>query len=121
MASSKEGLAIDKDDILARSRKENKDKDLHLIEIKIHAASIGSLTATLLATIFFVTQSLMGAGFNFSLYAIIVSVSAASSIYQAIRRGRKRDIVMGVIYTLATLILSAAHIWQLVQQAGLAG
>lgn len=121
MARGKEGLDINKDDILSRSRKENKDRDLYKIEMKTQAASIGSLVATVLATFFFLTQSLMGAGFNFGLYAIMVSVSAVSSIYQAIRMGQKRDMVMAVIYTLGTLILSVAHILQLIEQVGNVG
>ncbi|RXZ77573.1 hypothetical protein EBB07_30125 [Paenibacillaceae bacterium] len=99
---------------MSKSRKENKDKDLYQIEVQIQAGSIGSLVATILATFLFVTQSVIGAGFDFGLYAIIFSVSAAGFIYKAIRMKRKRDIVLSIIYTLATLTLSVVHIFKLI-------
>jgi hypothetical protein len=108
-----EGLRINKEEILSRSRKENKDQDLYKIEVQVQAGNIGSLTAALLATLFFVTEALIGNGFNFGLYAIIISVSAASFIFKAIRLKHKREIIMATIFTLATLILSVAHIIKL--------
>jgi len=108
------GILINKDEILAKSRKENKDKDLFKIEVQVNAGYVGSITAILLATVFFVTQILLGGGFDFGLYAIIFSVPAAGFIVKAIRLKRKRDIVLSVIYTLATLILSVAHFSKLI-------
>jgi hypothetical protein len=61
-----------------------------------------------------VTQSLIGDGFNFGLYAIIFSVSAAGFIVKAIRMKRRRDIVLSIIYTLTTLILTTVHISKLI-------
>lgn len=112
-SSLEEGIRINRDEILSKSRKENKDKDLFKIEVQIQAGNIGSLTAIILATIFFVTQVLIGEGFDFGLYAIIVSISAAGFIFKAIRMKHKRDIILATVYTLATLILSVAHIIKL--------
>lgn len=113
------GCRINRDDILSKSRKENKDKDLFKNEVQIQAGNIGSLTAILLATFFFVTQVLTGEGFDFGLYAIIISISAAGFIFKAIRMKYKRDIILATVYTVATLILSVAHIIQLTTgQAG---
>ncbi|REK74467.1 DUF6442 family protein [Paenibacillus paeoniae] len=108
------GILINRDEILAKSRKENKDKDLFKIEVQINAGNVGSIAATILATILFVTQSLLGGGMDFGLYAIIFSIPAAGFIVKAIRMKRKRDWVLSIIYTLATLILSVAHIYQLI-------
>lgn len=101
---------MNREEILSRSRKENKDRDLYKNEVQIQAGNIGSLTATFLATFFFVTEAWIGQGFDFGLYAIIISVSAASSIFKAIRLKRGRDIIWATVYTLATLILSIVHI-----------
>jgi hypothetical protein len=108
-----EGFRINKEEILSRSRKENKDQDLYKIEIQVQAGNIGSLTATILATFFFVTEALIGNGFDFGLYAIIISVSAASFIFKAIRLKHRREIILATVFTLATLILSVAHIIKL--------
>lgn len=109
----KGGTSINKDEILARSRKENKDKDLFAIEVQIFAGHIGSIAAILLATVFVITQSLMGERFDFGLYAIILSVSAVGFIYKAMRLKRRRDITLAIVYSLATLILSVVHMYLL--------
>lgn len=114
-------IVINKDEILSKSRKENKDKDLYKIEVEIQAGNIGSITAILLGTILFVTQILIGDGFDFGLYAVIFSVSAAGFIFKAIRMKRKRDIILSTVYTLATLILSIAHIIKLINTHGTVG
>ncbi|MCM3749756.1 DUF6442 family protein [Paenibacillus pasadenensis] len=107
------GILINKDDILSKSRKENKDKDLYKIEVQTKAGNIGSITAIFLATLFFVIQSLTGQGFDFGLYAIIFSVSAAGYIFKAVRMKQRLDIVLALIFTLTTLTLSVVHILNL--------
>ncbi|KOY17900.1 hypothetical protein AMS66_02830 [Paenibacillus xylanivorans] len=99
---------------MSKSRKENKNKDLFKMEVQINAGNVGSITAIIIATIFFVTQSLIGDGMDFGLYAIIFSISAAGFIVKAIRMKLRRDIMLSIIYTLATLILSVVHIYKLI-------
>ncbi|WP_430522302.1 DUF6442 family protein [Paenibacillus brevis] len=101
---------MNREEILSRSRKENKEQDLYKIEVQVQAGNIGSQTATLLATFFFVTEALIGKGFDFGLYAIILSVFAASFIFKAIRLKYRKEIILATVFTLATLILSTAHI-----------
>ncbi|WP_020618866.1 DUF6442 family protein [Paenibacillus daejeonensis] len=116
LVKGKQGeIVINKEEILSRSRLENKNKDLYSEEVKIQAGSFGSLVASLLATVLFVTQVVIGDEFDFGLYAVIFSVSASSFIYRIIRLKRRRDVILAVIYTLATLALSAAHIIQLLR------
>ncbi|SDS49380.1 hypothetical protein SAMN05444162_1592 [Paenibacillaceae bacterium GAS479] len=113
LANISGGILINKDDILSKSRKENKDKDLYKIEVQTKAGNIGSITAIFLATLFFVIQSLTGQGFDFGLYAIIFSVSAAGFIFKAVRMKHRLDIVLALIFTLTTLTLSVVHILNL--------
>lgn len=105
---------MNKDDILAKSRKEHKDKDLFQMEINTNAATIGSITATILATVFFVTQHLLGGGWNLALYAVILAIGAATFVTKGIFMKRRKDLVLAVIYTLGTLVLSTIHIYSLV-------
>ncbi|NGZ74207.1 DUF6442 family protein [Saccharibacillus alkalitolerans] len=105
---------INKEEVLLKSRQENKNRDLFKREAEITAGFAGSITAILLATIFFVTQTLLGDGFDFALYAVIFSVPAAGFIVKAIRMKRKRDIVLSIIYTLSAIILSVFHFVNLI-------
>ncbi|WMJ88098.1 DUF6442 family protein [Anaerocolumna sp. MB42-C2] len=106
---------MNKDEILSKSRKENRDKDLFEREVLVISGNVGGIVATLLATIFFVMQRLVGDEFDYGLYAVIVSVSAGGFILKAIRMKRKRDIVLALIYTLATFVLSFVHIYGLLR------
>lgn len=118
LANTLGGILINKEEILARSRKEHKEKDLFKIEVERNAGNVGSITGTLLATFLFVTQSVLGDGMDFGLYAIIFSIPAAGFVIKAIRMKRKRDIVFSIIYSLVTLILSAVHISNLLSNYG---
>jgi len=115
LANIEGGIFINKEEILSKSKKENKDRDLFEREVQINAGSAGSITAIILATLFFVTQCLIGDGFDFGLYAILFSVSATGFIVKAIRMKRRRDIVFAILYTLATVILSVSHIYKLIK------
>jgi len=103
-----------KEEILAKSRNENKDKDLFEREIQVKAGNIGACTAAILATVFFVTQILTGGGMNYSLYAILFSIPATGYIIKAIHMKRRREIVCAAIHTIVTLIFSFAHIYTLI-------
>lgn len=103
-----------KEEILAKSRSENKEKDLFERDVQIKAGNVGACTATVLATIFFVVQILVGRGMNYGLYAILFSVLATGYIVKSINMKRRREIVFAVILTVVTLLFSAAHIYTLI-------
>ncbi|WP_353056274.1 DUF6442 family protein [Paenibacillus sp. MER 99-2] len=108
------GIHINKDEILAKSRRENKNRDLFKLEVQSRAVNIGSVVAVFLATVFFVVQLLLDGGFNWGLYAILFSVSATSFLITAFRLKRSLDIVFAIICTLATLMFSFIHIYNLI-------
>ena len=108
---------MQKEEILAKSREENKEKDLYEIDMQINAGHLSSLVAVMLGTIFFVTQSVTGGGFNFGVYAIVLALGAVRVIVKAVRMRRKRDIAIAVIYTAVTLALSVSHMAQLISAA----
>ncbi|MBD2845402.1 hypothetical protein IDH44_09390 [Paenibacillus sp. IB182496] len=86
---------------------------MYKIEVQVQAGSIGSLAASLLATVLFVTQVVVKDNWDFGLYAVIFSVSAAGFLYKAFRMKRRRDIALAIAFTLATLLLTALHILEL--------
>lgn len=105
---------MEKDEILSKSREENRNRDLYEIEVHISAGSLSAMVALILATVFFVTQSIMGGGFNYGLYALVISFGAVQFIVRSARLRRKRDILFASIYTAAALALSALHMIQLI-------
>ncbi len=105
---------MNKDDILAKSRKENKNQDMYEKEVLKEGGNAGAITAAVLATIFFVIQILLGEGQNYGLYAVVFSISAAGFTVKAIRLKRTHEIIITVLYIIVVLMFSAAHIYSLV-------
>lgn len=105
---------MNKDEILAKSRKENKDRDLYSEEISTSAGVTSSFIALFLTTIFFILNCVINREYNWGLYAIVVSFGATNFIMKAIHIKRKRDIIFAVIYSVATLVLTVIYICQLV-------
>lgn len=105
---------MNKEEILAKSRKENKDQDIYEKEVLKLGGNAGAVTAAILATIFFVVQILVGGGMNYGLYAIVFSVSATGFTVKAIKLKRKHEIVVAIMYIILTLLSSTAHIYNLI-------
>lgn len=76
---------MEKDQILEKSRKENKNQDIYEKEILKEGRNIGAATAGILATVFFVIQILTGGGINYGLYAVVFSIPAAAFTVKAFR------------------------------------
>jgi hypothetical protein len=105
---------MNKEKILEKSRKENKGQDVYEQEIMQEGGNLAAVVAVILATIFFVIQILVGSGQNYGLYAVVGSVLATGYIVKAVRLKRKREIFVAVVWTVLTLVCSAAHIYQLI-------
>lgn len=105
---------MNKEEILEKSRKENKNQDVFEKEILKEGGNIGAMTAAILATVFFVIQIFVGGGMNYGLYAVVFSIPAAGFVVKAIRLKRRHEIIVAAIYIIATLLFSAAHIYNLI-------
>lgn len=105
---------MNKEDILERSRKENKNQDVFEKEVMKEGGNIGAIVAAILATIFFVIQIALGEGMNYGLYAVVFSILATGFVVKAIRLKRVHEIVVAIIYIVAVLLFTMAHICQLI-------
>lgn len=104
---------MNKEEILEKSRMENKNQDVYEKEVLKQGGNIAAIVAAILATVFFVIQILLGEGMNYGLYAIVFSIPATGFVVKAICMKRKHEIAIAAIYLLAALAFSAAHIYQL--------
>ena len=104
---------MNKEEILEKSRQENKGQDVYEQEIIQKGASYAILVATALATVFFIAQILLGGGQNYGLYAILGAVMATQFIVKAKYLKRKHEIVVAVMYSLLTVLCIVAHFMQL--------
>lgn len=105
---------MNKDEVLERSRKENKNQDMFEKEVMKEGGHLGAIVAAILATIFFVIQIVVGEGMNYGLYAVVFSILATGFVVKAIKLKRPHEILVAVIYIVTVLLFSIAHICQLI-------
>ena len=91
---------MNKDEILAKSRAENKNKDVYEQEILKQASESAVVVQMVLATIFFVTQILVDNGTNWGLWALVLSANMTIYWVKYIKLYRKFDLLMAIIYTI---------------------
>lgn len=104
---------MNKDEILERSRKENRNQDFYEKEVVIQGNRYACLAAALLATIFFVLQIIAGGEMNYGLYAVVSAIPMAGFWMKYTKLQKRHELFVAVCYTIATLSFSIAHIYML--------
>lgn len=105
---------MNKEEILAMSRKENKDKDIYEQEVLKQASKSAVVVQMVFATLFFVTQVLTGGGINWGLWAIVFSANMTINWVKYIKLHRESELVIAVAYTLLVSIMSGYYIYDLI-------
>ncbi|OTO72545.1 MULTISPECIES: DUF6442 family protein [unclassified Enterococcus] len=104
---------MNKEEILAKSREENRKNDPYWEEIQKKSSSFGGVVVVLLSTVLFVIQLVMGKGFNFGLYAVSFAYGATDFLVRYAYFRRRRELIFGVIYLLVMIVLIILHLNQL--------
>lgn len=104
---------MNKEDILARSREENKSKDIYEQEIIRQAQSLASIVMMILATIFFIIQICTGGGLNYGLYALTFCPQTVIFWVKWIKLKQRHELILSLAYTAFVLALSISHIYNL--------
>ena len=76
---------MDKEEILAKSRAENKNKDVYGYEISKLSGSVTTTVMLVIAGVFFVVQAVTGGGLNFGLWALVLSADMANHWFKYIK------------------------------------
>ena len=102
---------MNKDEILAKSRAENKNRDVYEQEVLKQASRSAVVVQMALATLFFVTQIFTGGGVNWGLWALVFSASMTINWVKYIRLHRKYELAIAIVYTILVSIMSGYHIY----------
>lgn len=105
---------MNKEEILAKSRNENKNEDVYEKEVLKQAGYVGGITAAIVTTALFILEMVIKGGTNFGFWAILFSIFAGEFTYKAIKLKRKHEIVIAIVYILLSILLIAGFINQLV-------
>lgn len=108
---------MNKEEILAKSRAENKNQDAYEQEILKQAQVVSLIVIIIISTVFFVVQLFAGGGINYGIYAIVLSGSMATFWVKWIKLRRRHELAMALLYTAVVIALALSHIYNLVTVA----
>ena len=102
---------MNKEDILERSRKENRKKDAYELEVEYKAGTISAILMLVLAFIYFSYEIFTGKGSNPAFYSIITIYNSAFFTYKSIKleKNRALSIVSAVIWSILSILLVLSY------------
>ena len=99
---------MNKEEILEKSRKENRNKDIYEEELIKQGSAIVNIVMVILATVF------TGAGINYGLYAIVFCHSMVLSWIKWRKLRQRQQFLLSLLYTVCVLLFSIVHIYTLI-------
>ena len=105
---------MNKEEILEKSRKENRNKDVYEQEVLKQASRSAVVVQMSLATIFFLTQIFAGGGINWGLWALVFSANMTINWVKYIKLHRKYELAIAIAYTIMVSVMSGYHLYSLI-------
>lgn len=105
---------MDKEEILSKSRAENKNKDMYEQEVSKLAGSITVAVMLVFAGVFFIAQIVTGGGLNFGLWALVFSAEMTNHWVKYIKLRLRGELLAALCYTLLVSVMSGYHIYSLI-------
>lgn len=105
---------MNKEEILEKSRAENKNKDIYEQEVLKQANTIAVIVMLVLAAIFFAVQIFVGGGINWGIWALVFSGNMTTFWVKYIKFHRKNDFLFAIAYTVLVTAFSGVHIYNLI-------
>ena len=105
---------MNREEVLAKSRAENKNKDLYGVAVSNLAGSITTVVMMVIAGIFFVVQMITGGGLNFGMWALVFSADMINHWVKYIKLRLRGELLAALLYTLIVAVMSGYHIYDLI-------
>lgn len=96
-----------KEEILEMSRKENKNKDMHEIEVENRGSKIAAIAMLLLATVYYCYEIFTAKGQNITLYSLITIYCSVIYGYKGVKieKNKMLNISCAIIWSILTVAL----------------
>lgn len=104
---------MNKEEILAKSRAENKNKDYYELEVLAQAGQAAMVVMVCLAGAFLVLQLSLGGGINHGMYALVTAASMTMYWVKWAKLRRHHELVMAVLWTIPALVFSSIYVYSL--------
>ncbi|MBQ8780127.1 MAG: hypothetical protein IJZ72_00430 [Oscillospiraceae bacterium] len=96
---------MNKEEILAKSRMENKDKDITDLEADKKASNFALIFGAIVSLILFIIQIITGNGVNYSLWAFMGIIPAAINFHKYHSLKQKKNLINGIIWTITSILV----------------
>ncbi len=94
---------MNKEEILAMSRQENKEKDLFELEVNKKASTVGIYVAAIICGLLFAAEIFICGTSNYGLWSIIAAINGGIYLYSGIKLKDKGKLTVGVMFALITV------------------
>lgn len=101
---------MNKEQILEKSRKENKNQDLAELELKHNSERLAGLVAVVICFGFFVIEKGLLDRNSYGYYCIFTMYAAVEFIYKAVKTHKTNYILRAVLWSAATAIAMAVYL-----------
>ncbi len=105
---------MDKDEILAMSRNENKKQDEYYAEVNKSGLRVGMLSVVIVCFALMIVEYTVYGNIDTGYIVIITVVNAVINLYKGIKLKDKAFIIAGILWSVVTVIDTANYIIQLV-------
>lgn len=105
---------MNREEILEKSRAENKNRDVYEQEVLKMANAAAVIVMMSLATVFFAVQIFVGGGTNWGIWAVVFSANMTTFWvkYWKLRRGH--ELAVAIWGTILVAVMSGFHIHSLI-------
>lgn len=97
---------MNKEEILAKSRQENKGKDIEKKEADSKSGAIATIVSAIYAGIMFFIEMFLTDTYNFSLWAVVTVMNLVINIYMFIRLKKKSYLFAAIVWALWSIGLT---------------
>lgn len=104
---------MDKDEILARSRKENKDRDFVEVEVLAKANSIALSVGVIVCGILSVLHAIFADTPDFSIWTVYFSVLATTMLVKYVRLRKRHELAFGLLYLGFCIFFFVLYLYEL--------
>lgn len=104
---------MNKEEILAKSRKENKNLDLAELEIQRKGAHLAGLIAAIMCITFFTIEWVLFDRASYGYYSIFSMFAAVSQTYRAFKLRKTQHIVTAMMWCIAAVLVLITYIMRL--------
>ncbi len=105
---------MNREEILEKSRRENKNQDVYEQEVMKQANAWSAFVMVVLALVFWLAQIYSGGGINYGFWALVFASNMTNFWVKYVRLRRRHELIFAVAYTIVVLLMSFCHIYSLI-------